>query len=82
MSDHRYSEGLYICDGCDAPVESARLILLLPNAMAAANFKDQSNIRGVVAAFCKTCNTNEEVVAKVTQAMATQYNEWVVKQTQ
>lgn len=81
MADPRFSVGIYICDGCDEPVNLARLILLRPNAEKAAKFRNPEKLRGVLVAFCKHCNKKEEVVSKTCMAIAQHYNRWVESQT-
>lgn len=80
MKDPRFSVGIYICDGCETPINVARLVLLQPNSEKASQFKDPSKLRGVIVAFCKHCNAKEEIVARTLKAVVAHYNKWVPKQ--
>lgn len=82
VDDPMYSTGIYICDGCDNPVNVARLILLQPNPERVAQFRDKSKLRTVIVAFCPKCNQNKEIVARIVRDLATRYNAWVVSQIQ
>lgn len=76
----QFSHGIFICDHCDRPVNTARLICLSPDKEKAAQIKDKSVLRDVLLALCPRCNQHTDLVKALVYKAAKEYNAWVEKQ--
>jgi len=69
--------GLYICDGCDTPVDEARLYHIRPRADLADRLPSNTRVETVTLAFCPKCQKDKAKMRTVAMAAGKELNEWL-----